>query len=392
MGKVSSLLKIIFGVIIKLLTRVLDTKENLWVIGSGKGHLFNENSMYFYLEVLKSYPEIKIVWITKNRSLVTKLKSRGLPVLYNYSIIGVWTIMKSRWYLFSTVRNDIDFYFPGRQKNIVNLFHGMPIKKIIYDYDGKDLKPTFLITKLINKFVAGFMWEDVTFHICTSSFFAEYLMSAYRATRDQILICGLPRNDVLISGKGKEAFLEKYQLTNKYIISYLPTHRKFGNSESSPILFINNAVAQRYFEANNIVFIYKAHYNESPNFDLKSNIPLRDFSQESIDTQILLSASDILISDYSSCIVDYLLMDKPYIGYFYDDYQTEDTGLYFDIETEAFSPGLRTFNEAELLESIKEIFTTGDPYSEQRQKWKSKYHHFKDGNSAVRLIDHLIGN
>ena len=68
----------------------------------------------------------------------------------------------------------------------------------------------------------------------------------------------------------------------------------------------------------------------------------------------LIKVSDILISDYSSIVFDYSIMERPIFcyGYDYDTYSAE-RGLYTDLDT-LFSHGvLRT--EDEVLNAIQEI-------------------------------------
>ena len=47
-----------------------------------------------------------------------------------------------------------------------------------------------------------------------------------------------------------------------------------------------------------------------------------------------MSEADLLITDYSSCYFDYLIVDKPiiYFNYDYKEYINESRDLYFDYE------------------------------------------------------------
>lgn len=386
MNKLKTVFKILFGFFLKRITNFSAPEKKLWVIGSGKGELYNENSKYLFEHILQNNQEIEIVWITKSKDVLNEMQSQNLPVLNNFSFKGIATVIRASVYFYSTVRTDVEYYFPNRRKKVVNLFHGMPIKKIIYDYDGVDLSSTFLVTRFYNRWVAGFIWENVDLHIASSDFFIQFLISAYRSSEKRIAITGLPRNDFFFSQSVDRGSDLVASLDGRFVISYLPTHRKFGKGIVSPIPFLDNEDVQKYFVEHKIVFVYKAHYNEASNVGEPNNGCILNYSNEKIDTQELLKSTDLLVSDYSSCIIDFLIQDRPVIGYFYDDYKTADTGLYFDIEDEALCPGQIARSEQELFLRLKEVFENGDPAEERRKFWISKYHQDRDGKSSERVV------
>ena len=97
-----------------------------------------------------------------------------------------------------------------------------------------------------------------------------------------------------------------------------------------------------------------AHYEVAK---LLNELPKNDFVINAFQYPVLndlIKGSDILISDYSSIVFDYSIMERPIFcyGYDYDSYLTE-RGLYTDLE-QLFSHGvLRT--EDEVLHAIKKI-------------------------------------
>ena len=53
-----------------------------------------------------------------------------------------------------------------------------------------------------------------------------------------------------------------------------------------------------------------------------------------IDTQELLLMTDLLVTDYSGCYVDFLMLDRPILHFAYDRqyYEKADRGLYFNLD------------------------------------------------------------
>lgn len=79
---------------------------------------------------------------------------------------------------------------------------------------------------------------------------------------------------------------------------------------------------------------------------------ITDITERSMDIQELLMDTDILVTDYSSTYIDYLLLDRPVVFYNFDyqDYLEHDRGMYCDYEKAA--PGYK----AETFEALMEEF------------------------------------
>jgi CDP-glycerol glycerophosphotransferase (TagB/SpsB family) len=391
MRPIKTLLNLTLGVFIKFIGILVTPNKKIWIIGSGKGLLYNDNSKYFFEYVHNHIDDVEIYWVSLNKDLIDELQKKGFKAVHNYSWQGLKLVMQASVYIFSTVRTDIRYYFPSKRKRVVNLFHAMPIKKVIYDYDGTTLKKTPIISDLWNKFVAGFVWEDIDYNVATSPFFKKILQGAYR--NKKVYSCGMPRTDIFFSKNPHISIYEEIPyLKNKNIISYLPTHRAFGKGESNPIPFKNSESAKAFFNKHNTVFLYKGHYNMavSENKAWDSDFPVLDISKFKIDTQELLYITDLLISDYSSCYIDYLLMNKPIILYFYDNYKNEDTGLYFDVEKAENAPGKTIFHENDLFNSLKKWIEKGDDESDLRQKFLDLYFTHQDGDSSARIANDIL--
>lgn len=170
---------------------------------------------------------------------------------------------------------------------------------------------------------------------------------------------GLPRNDDLAAVTEAEIKSIKERLgipQSKKVILYAPTFREFSRAEDGrnalgiPINFSKweAALGQEY------VLLVTAHYEVAKLLD---ELPKNDFVINAFKYPVLndlIKVSEILISDYSSIVFDYSIMERPVFcyGYDYDSY-VKERGVYTDLN-ELFSHGvLRT--EGELLQAIKQI-------------------------------------
>lgn len=170
---------------------------------------------------------------------------------------------------------------------------------------------------------------------------------------------GLPRNDDLaaVTEDEMKSIRKRFGIPqSKKVILYAPTFREFSRAVDGrnvlgiPIDFLKweAVLGQEY------VLLVTAHYEVAKLLD---ELPENDFVINAFKYPVLndlVKVSDILVSDYSSIVFDYSILERPIFcyGYDYDSY-AEERGIYTDLN-ELFSHGvLRT--EDELLRAIKQI-------------------------------------
>lgn len=75
-----------------------------------------------------------------------------------------------------------------------------------------------------------------------------------------------------------------------------------------------------------------------------------------MDIQELLMDTDLLITDYSSTYIDYLLLDRPMVFYDFDyqDYLRTDREMYYDYDD--VTPGYKAETFGQLLDELDLIF------------------------------------
>ena len=109
------------------------------------------------------------------------------------------------------------------------------------------------------------------------------------------------------------------------------------------------------------------------------------------DIAELYLISDILITDYSSVFFDYANLKRPILFYTYDldEYENELRGFYIDIRTEVPGPLLKTTEE--VIESIKNIDSLTEEYSEKYDKFYERFCNLEDGNASKRVVESVWG-
>ena len=202
-------------------------------------------------------------------------------------------------------------------------------------------------------------------------------------------MAGLPRNDELTKKVTKEELKKIKQKLNipsdKKVILYAPTYREFDNEKS--INYIKPPIEIEKWERvlkNEYVLLFRTHYVTEKIMGIKFNNFVYNVSNYECLNHLLF-VTDILISDYSSIMFDYSILERPIYSFAYDyEKYVNNRGCYIDIEKELPNGICKT--EDELL--MKIINCNQQEEIKKVKQFKEKYIE-KCGN-ASEYIDNII--
>ncbi|SFR57156.1 CDP-glycerol glycerophosphotransferase family protein [Anaeromicropila populeti] len=265
---------------------------------------------------------------------------------------------------------------------IIQLWHGTgTIKKFGQSINKGDLKK-----------LEGRGNKKITHLIVNSQYTKEQYSEAFGITEDKIYVWGLPRTDEFFNAELEETkrdlFFKKYpELKGKKLVLYAPTFRDDETDRPKMKLELS-AIIENTDE--DMVFLLKLHPFVAKNFSfLKEQ---RDISQRVLnvshyqDINTLLFVSDILITDYSSIIFEYCLLERPMIFYAYDLdlFEKEGRGFYEDYQQYVPGPVARTTDD--VIEIIRK-----DKFTIERVKlFKRQSYEYLDGRSGERLLNKIF--
>lgn len=329
-----------------------------WVFGSF-GH-FNDNSRYLYEYVIKYHPEIRAIWLSEKPKSVDLASEIGESYL-STSLKGFWLSLTSGVYIFSAYVSDICWYTSGRALK-VNLWHGVPLKKIEFDITTPPLVNVFRNANFISKFRYPHAHIKHDLVLSPSAYIAKYsFISAFRlGGMRNIVVSMYPR--VL---KIAEIAKKKSSDDKKFTFLYAPTWRDSG------VDFISNSGLDFYklneFLVNlDAILLIKLHSATKLNCDIDNldRIIMIDNQQ---DPCISMAQADCLITDYSSMYFDYLVIDRPIIFYPFDMSEyLNGREFYFDYEQ--CTPGLKVMTFKTLLSSMERTVAGHDLFSDERRR------------------------
>ena len=206
-----------------------------------------------------------------------------------------------------------------------------------------------------------------------------------------ILVLGYPRNDIFFNDNPKfsKKIRKKINVPDdiKRIILYAPTFRDYDLTARFPLSEGDLIELNKMLKSRNSILLMKAHKAEKK-IEFKNFSNIKDIKKDS-DIQELLFISDVLITDYSSVYVDYLLLDRPIIFFTYDYefYEKENRGLQYDLKT--IAPGPLIYSGKELIKSIRNISLIEQEYKDKRNLLNNEFNKYQDGKSTERLLNFL---
>jgi CDP-glycerol glycerophosphotransferase len=279
-----------------------------------------------------------------------------------YSVRGIWVYFRACcvFYTHGALFN----YVPPKRKIVVNLWHGMPIKKIWRGVPGSELPMS-------------------TFLISTSLFFSGVLMKASGFGPERLLATGLPRNDFLINARTEAVeIVKRLRGSADRLIFFLPTYRNSARglrtqdgTESHTILGLSETDAQalhQWLKSNNCKLIVKPHpmsINAGKQFSDDEHWAMVDegsLFREGLGLYELLSQADLLVTDVSSVYVDFLITQRPQILYFPDMERYEKTRGLLLQPLKDYAPGPIAQTYAELESSLDAWMSGTDSWQTRR--------------------------
>lgn len=256
---------------------------------------------------------------------------------------------------------------PGTK--VVQLLHSCGLGKKM-GYDATDDIPAGY---------RGFVYRNYNLVTVSSPACVKPLAHSLRHSTDVVRATGTSRTDHYFDpawiSKCREDFYKAYpQAKGKTVVLWAPTFR--GNAANpqqvgtQQILQLEKELGEEYF------FLRKVHPHVDSRYHL-SNCHLL--------TEQLLPVADLMITDYSSIVVDYMFFNKPYVLFApdWEQYQKE-RGMYVELHT--LSPYVVTDSKA-LKGAVEQALH--NPCEDWVQRNRAFHASSCDGHSTQRIIEYL---
>ena len=364
----------------------LPVKKNKFVFQAHLGAGYGCNPKYITEEIIRQNIKCEIVWLARDKFLEDKdaFPPQVRLVDYNNIFASLYELATSKFWI-SNIRMN-KFFKKGLIKKkgqiYINTWHGsLGIKKIGLDAKVLNNNPEW-------ERLARMDSDSMDIMVSNS----EFENDIYRNTvwfKNQILEFGHPRNDVFFinDNEFRNKILEKIGIENDTkIILYVPSHRDNFRTSCFNIDYEKVAKCLEAKTGEKWKVLSKFH---TRNVHLLDKLVGKSDYQHDVtmyhDVQDLLRIADVIISDYSSCMFDYMLTRKPCFIFATDikDFNTE-RGFYYPLESTPFP--IATNNE-DLVKNLSDF--DNKKYVSEVNAFLDKMKCIDDGKASERVVNHI---
>ena len=363
---------------------IFPVKQNRIVFDSNLGKSYSGNPRHIYEALVSHGLDMKwdCIWFYENDTYNIPGMSRQVQYgrfryLFYMATAKIW-VFDSR---------QPEFLRRRKGTYYIQTWHGTPLKKLALDMDDVFMAGEKDIDTYKEYFVRNVSTWD---YLISQNPFSTATFRRCFDFHKEMLEIGYPRNDILFRENTREDIVRLRRRLglplDKKIILYAPTFRddEFSDDDKYEFQPKISFDALRAQLGDEYVMIVKYHYLI---MDAVDWTPYQGFIyhfDQSRDIAELFIVSDLLVTDYSSVMFDYSILNRPmfFFAYDFDKYKNELRGFYFSYQGEM--PGPISMTTEQLIEDIKNY--SPDEYADKYKKFRDKYNSVDDGNAAVKVL------
>ncbi|MDO5520481.1 MAG: CDP-glycerol glycerophosphotransferase family protein [bacterium] len=354
------------------LNRIIPKRKEQIFFYSNLRFADNTRALYEYMIEQGYHKRYRIVLSLNTYKEYKGKVPKGVKVIGNK--LGIFYFLRSQYAFYSFGKYPI---YPSKKQCVVNLWHGMPLKKIGNLEAG---------CEQIN-------YNYFSYVLATSQLFAKIMPKVFGCSEEQVKLLGQPRCNALFK---KGSNLRKLCHGANKMIVWLPTFRDPGDDYEQKGLFLellengDMELLNEYVRKLGLFILIKIHplqkITKQYEYTYSNIVILREEEVKEISLYEILSVSDALITDYSSVYFDYLLVDRP-IGFTIDDVKMYEKirGYIFENPLN-YMPGQQIHNMIELKNFIRNVSEGPDLYRSQRHKINDLVNEFQDGDFCKQVL------
>lgn len=387
---VKSILKI-YHFIFFILGSLLPKNKKLIIFESFLGKQFSDNPRAIFEYMCEHCPDYDMYWSVDRRYLGVFEQHTDVQYVQRFTLKWLFLMTRSKYWI---TNSRLPLWIPKPKKTIyLQTWHGTPLKKLATDIEEVHM-PGINTLQYKGEFLKeARKWDYL---ISPNAYSTKIFQRAFQF-KGTIIESGYPRNDFLINANDERTiFILKEKLNiplNKKVILYAPTWRDNQYHSKGKYAF-NLQLDLDYFKkelGDDYVVLLRLHYLVSERLNLKEHADfVVDYSYHE-DIRDLYLVSDLLITDYSSVFFDYANLKRPMLFYVpdIDDYRDNIRGFYFDFESSAPGPLMRTTED--LIYFIKKVEQNRGFPTQSMEEFYKKICYLEDGNASMRVVKEVLG-
>jgi CDP-glycerol glycerophosphotransferase len=364
----------------------LPVKKGLVVFESHLGRQYSDSPKAIYEEMRRQGLEFEAVWAYADSpegfpADATLVRRWSLPYLKALAQAEFWVDNQS-YPLKLTKR---------RETTYIQTWHGSALKRMGFD------EPEWKLKSRERQAEQQRTLDRFDRFLIRSEHDVRTLARAFRLQERTLLRVGYPRNDELVQAREREETTGRRERgplaaqlripEGKQVLLYAPTFRRRGGGQRFELPFDVERFAETF--GDRYVLLVRSHYLNHVVLPPSVRGRVIDVTAHH-DMTPLLALADGLITDYSSVMFDYALLDRPmfFFAYDYEEYVHEGRGTYFDLLERAPGPVVRSEDELHaVLGSLEEQMTK---YAAKREQFTAEFGEYDKGTAARSIVEQFF--
>jgi len=377
------------------LDAVTPKHDNWWAFPvCAYDHSFASNERAVF-ETVRYDPGIKKIILTRSRHVA--LDGENVEIYPLKSPEGQQALLRSRViFIKHTPTSNVIYPISGEHHYFINLWHGIPLKRI--GYASRDTAQTRgLLVREHEKLTATISSSKIDTMAMAAGFYPQ--------SYNDIWMTGLPRHDFITrefdclpTDLQEEQRHIQNILNGRHLILFCPTFRNGENNTGYTLTDNEKNRLQKWLIDNNAALGIREHMadrHKAYSQQIQGDNIIDISSLRCSNIEILYRVSSCLITDYSSCFIDYMLTGKHEISLAYDldSYENDERGTFYDLD---FSfPGDICQNFENVIDALDRAasrdFLNGDPNYAWKKRLFFEFSDDENSNRVVTKVKQLLG-
>ncbi|NAS27194.1 glycosyl transferase [Herbidospora sp. NEAU-GS84] len=356
------------------------------VYASFDGRSYSDNPRAIYEERVRRGDEGEHIWVVRDGAFVPPgsaelgLGEGIVPTVVREGSREHYEALARARYI--VANQFLPPWFRARDDQVyVQTWHGTPVKHIGRDLPHMRREPRPPVYARQTTEVR--QWDLL---ISQSPWASGVLRKAF-GYEGELLECGNPRNDVLFHRDALAPAIRRRLgiPEGKRVVLYAPTFRDWDRRNAAVKLDL--ADAQRALGDDHVVLVRGHMMQAFPHVQSLGGFAIDVTTYP--DMADLLVIADVLVTDYSSSMFDFVATGRPIVLFTpdIDKYKT-NRGLYLDLEAQR--PGPRLASSAEVVEVLRTIDSVSVRLADRYAAFARTYAPHDSGKATARLVDHVF--
>jgi len=365
--------RVFFSFAFSVMSFFVPLKKNLILFSSFSGKKFNDSPKVLYEAILEKFgsQKFEMIWAFENPDQFANLRLKTVKI----NSFRYFRIAFRAKYWITNVNIERGLSFKKKGQIYLNTWHGTGPKTAGNAVNGRK----------------DYNFKKVNYICADGEYLRDMFVRDFNAKKESVLLCGRPREDVLYKSDNQQSneTKQKYGIKDgDFVILYAPTWRETSGNDEIDHPDVQLHVLEILTAIPSAKILFREHSISSDVF--RNGRFNNRFISATDEPEIssLFIVSDVLITDYSSSIVDFSILGKPFICFApdYDDY-IKKRALYFDL-TKEYPFGVQ--KKTDEVVSVLKAILAGDSKHLSFLEFKKRYSTY-GGNATETCLKKLFG-